>query len=104
VTVQSGQTIVLGGLIRSNNNFTDSGVPFLRNLPVIGSLFGSTINNKARTELIVLMTPRVVRDQREASLVTEEFRQKLKNASAIVENEATVEDEVDVSQKNAPGK
>jgi general secretion pathway protein D len=104
VTVQSGQTIVLGGLIRSNNNFTDSGVPFLRNLPVIGSLFGSTINNKARTELIVLMTPRVVRDQREASLVTEEFRQKLKNASAIVENEATAEDEVDVSQKNAPGK
>jgi general secretion pathway protein D len=50
------------------------------------------------------MTPRVVRDQREASLVTEEFRQKLKNASAIVENEATAEDEVDVSQKNAPGK
>jgi general secretion pathway protein D len=104
VTVQSGQTIVLGGLIRSNNNFTDSGVPFLRNLPVIGSLFGSTINNKERTELIVLMTPRVVRDQREAYLVTEEFRQKLKNASAIVENEAGVEGEVEVSEKNVPGK
>jgi general secretion pathway protein D len=104
VTVQSGQTIVLGGLIRSNNNFTDSGVPFLRKLPVIGSLFGSTVNNKERTELIVLMTPRVVRDQREASLVTEEFRQKLKNASAIVENEAKVEDEVEVSQKNPPRK
>jgi general secretion pathway protein D len=84
VTVQSGQTIVLGGLIRTNSNFNDSGVPFLHNLPVIGSLFGSTTNNKERTELIVLMTPRVVRDQREASLVTEEFRQKLKNASAIV--------------------
>ncbi|WP_238985389.1 type II secretion system secretin GspD [Nitrosococcus halophilus] len=85
VTVQSGETIVLGGLIRDRDSFTDSGVPFLYKLPFIGPLFGSTTRDKQRTELIVLMTPRVVRDQHEARLVTEEFRQKLRNASDVAE-------------------
>jgi general secretion pathway protein D len=107
VTVQSGETIVLGGLIRTNDSFSDSGVPFLRNLPIIGSLFGTTQNNKLRTELIVLMTPRVVRDQREARLVTDEFREKLNDASAIVENEMKREGGIGVkamgaSEKNRP--
>src|SRR5699024_11930145 len=66
VTVQSGETIVLGGLIRNSDSTNESGVPFLRDLPVIGSLFGSTTKEKKRTELIVLMTPRVVRNQHEA--------------------------------------
>jgi general secretion pathway protein D len=54
------------------------------------------------------MTPRVVRDQREARLVTEEFREKLKNASSLVENEMKREDGVGVkamgvSEKKRPG-
>ncbi|WP_240761702.1 type II secretion system secretin GspD [Nitrosococcus wardiae] len=85
VTVQSGETIVLGGLIQDSDNFTETGVPFLYKLPVIGSLFGSTTRDRRRTELIVLMTPRVVSNQHEARLVTEEFRWKLRNASDIVE-------------------
>jgi general secretion pathway protein D len=103
VTVQSGQTIVLGGLIRSNDNYSERGVPFLRNLPLIGALFGTTTKHTERTELIVLMTPRVVRDQSEARLVTEEFREKLKNASAIVESEMKAEN-VKAGEKNASEK
>jgi general secretion pathway protein D len=99
VTVQSGQTIVLGGLIRSNDTYSNAGVPFLRNLPLIGGLFGTKNKETVRTELIVLMTPRVVRDQSEAQLVTEEFREKLKNASLIVETENEK-----VGEKNAPEK
>lgn len=93
VTVQSGETIVLGGLIRNSDSTGEHGVPFLRDLPVIGSLFGSTSKKQKRTELIVLMTPRVVRNQHEARLVTEEFRERLKNASAIVKKEMEVEKE-----------
>ncbi|ABA57274.1 General secretion pathway protein D [Nitrosococcus oceani ATCC 19707] len=85
VTVQSGDTIVLGGLIRDNERFSDSGLPFLHKLPLIGPLFGATAKSKSRTELIVLMTPRVVRNQYEARLVTEEFREKLRNASDVAE-------------------
>ncbi|KFI23352.1 type II secretion system secretin GspD [Nitrosococcus oceani] len=85
VTVQSGETIVLGGLIRNNDTFRQSGVPFLYKLPLIGPLFGTTTRSRLRTELVVLMTPRVVRNQYEARLVTEEFREKLKNASDVAE-------------------
>lgn len=85
VTVQSGETIVLGGLIQDSDDFSDRGVPFLHKLPLIGPLFGTTTRDKRRTELIVLMTPRVVRNQHEARLVTEEFRQKMRNASDVAE-------------------
>lgn len=87
VTVQSGETIVLGGLIKDKTVTSSGGVPFLHTLPIIGSLFGSTSATKDRTELIVLLTPRVVRNQYEAQMVTEELRQKLERASAIVEGQ-----------------
>lgn len=84
VTVQSGETIILGGLIQDSGNFTDSGVPFFHKIPIIGALFGTTNRDRTRRELIVLITPRVIRNQHEARLVTEEFRQKLRNASDII--------------------
>jgi general secretion pathway protein D len=77
VVVQSGETLVLGGLIRDENTTTKSGVPGLYRMPIIGPVFGTTHHNKLRTELVVLITPRVVRDQREAQEVTEEIKRKL---------------------------
>jgi general secretion pathway protein D len=77
VAVQSGETLVLGGLIRENNGNTQGGIPFLHRLPLIGPLFGSTDINKKRTELVVLITPRVVRTQQDTRVVTDEFRRKL---------------------------
>jgi len=76
--VQSGETVVLGGLIRDRQDKSESGVPFLYKLPVIGKLFGSTSDITRRTELVVVITPRVVRSPEEARLVSEEFRKKLK--------------------------
>jgi len=87
VTVQSGESVVLGGLIRDSDRRSTNGVPFLQNLPIIGSLFSGRNRERLRTELIVLMTPSVVRNQDEARLVTNELRQKMKNASGIVEKE-----------------
>jgi general secretion pathway protein D len=78
VAVQSGETIVLGGLIQDDDGRSNSGIPGLRNLPVAGALFGTTAKNSNRTELLVLITPTAVRDSVESKEATEELRGKLK--------------------------
>jgi general secretion pathway protein D len=79
VAVQSGQTVVLGGLIREQKAVVRSGIPGLYNLPVIGPLFGTTSNEQVRTELVVLITPRAVQNAADAAQVTEEFRSKMES-------------------------
>jgi len=78
VAVQSGETIVLGGLIRRNNSDSSSGVPGLRDVPVLGWLFGGSSRSSERTELLVLITPTAVPDQHAARQVTNELRNKMK--------------------------
>lgn len=78
VTVQSGETLVLGGLISDQKSGSETGVPFLKDLPVLGGLFRQTSDFVERQELIVLLTPKAVRDQAEARAVTKEFRERLR--------------------------
>ena len=66
VSVRNGGTIALGGLIRETVTESDSGVPILRRLPVAGSLFRSQNDSRRRTELIVFLTPRIVRNPEQA--------------------------------------
>ncbi len=77
VTVKSGQTLVLGGLIRDNRSDGQNGIPVLYKIPVVGALFGNTTETVDRTELIVLITPRVVQDSQEATQATEEIKRKM---------------------------
>ncbi|MDS4019768.1 MAG: type II and III secretion system protein, partial [Candidatus Competibacter sp.] len=84
VTVKNGQTLVLGGLIRDNRTGGQSGFPILYKIPVLGALFGNTNEAVDRTELIVLLTPRVVRDSQEADQVTDEIRRKMREIAPIV--------------------
>ena len=77
VAVQSGDTIALGGLIQDRNQEAQSGVPLLSEIPILGNLFKTTSEAQRRTELLVLITPRVVRDRGEAKDVTEELRRRL---------------------------
>ncbi len=79
VAVQSGQTVVLGGLIREQKTLGRSGIPGLYNLPLIGPLFGTTVDEQQRTELVVLITPRAVQDSADAAQVTDEFRSKMQS-------------------------
>lgn len=88
VAVQSGETIVLGGLIREENNYSRNGVPWLHELPYIGPLFGGTTRNNDKTELVVLLTPRVMKSRQDAQDVTEEFKRKL---TGIYDNHLRVE-------------
>ncbi len=77
VAVQSGETVVLGGLIRENSNSSERGIPGLRDIPVLGWFFGASRDELTRTELVVLITPRAVRGASQARQVTEEFRNKM---------------------------
>ena len=79
IAIQSGRTIVLGGLIRENDTKLQRGFPILHKLPVVGPIFGSTNNDVLRTELIVLITPIVVRDPREAEQMTAEIKRRMQS-------------------------
>lgn len=78
VAVQSDESVALGGLIRDSRSETRSGVPILQDIPVLGSLFRGTTDDFRRTELLVLITPRVVRSAAEARHVTDELRSRLR--------------------------
>ena len=77
VAVQSGETVALGGLIRERSEESASGIPVLMDIPLLGNLFKATGQDMERTELLVLITPRVVRGAAQARAVTEELRQRL---------------------------
>ncbi len=77
VAVASGGTIALGGLIRDNQTEDLTGIPFLSKIPFIGSLFGTTTRNRTRTELVVLLTPRVVQERKDMGPITNEFKRRL---------------------------
>ncbi|MGH1481820.1 MAG: type II secretion system secretin GspD [Geminicoccales bacterium] len=78
VAVGSDQTIALGGLIQDDVEEVRSGIPFLHDLPFIGPLFGNTTTLNSRTELLVLITPKVLTNQQEAIAATDELRQRLR--------------------------
>jgi general secretion pathway protein D len=84
VAVQSGQTVLLGGLIQQTDMTQDSGVPFLSRIPVLGRLFGTTDRKRDRTELIVLITPRIIRNPEDARRVTDEYQTKFESLKPIL--------------------
>ena len=83
VVVQDGQTIGLAGLIRDSSSRGNGGIPFLKDIPLLGFLGGQQSNERVRTELLVLITPHVMHDQREARLLTQDLREQLINAATV---------------------
>lgn len=77
VTVQSGETMVLGGLISEKATDGSGGLPFLSSIPVLGGLFGTTDRVRTKTELIVLITPRVAQNVGQAKAISEELQRKM---------------------------
>jgi general secretion pathway protein D len=77
VAAQSGQTVLLGGLIKQDNSESLSSVPYLGRVPGLGWLFGNRSRSKDRTELLVLITPRVINSSSQARQVTDDYRQQM---------------------------
>lgn len=78
IAVKSGETVVLGGLIKDNTTHSKSGLPGAYKLPVVGNLFGGTTKQKSRTELLVLITPTAIQNQKDLYKSGEELRNKMK--------------------------
>lgn len=83
VVVQDGQTIGLAGLIQDSASRSNSGFPFIKDIPLLGALLGVQNNSRTRTELLVLVTPHVMHDQRDARDLTEDLREHLSGAAAV---------------------
>jgi general secretion pathway protein D len=83
VAVQSGQTVLLGGMIQDQDGDSRNGVPILSKIPVLGGLFGSTTKTRQRTELIVLITPRVITNSDEAQQMTQEYESKFESLAPL---------------------
>lgn len=78
IAVQSGETVLLGGFISEDNTKSDNGVPGLSKIPILGKLFGRTVNNQRRTELVVLITPRVIQTVVDARELTREYQENFR--------------------------
>ena len=83
VVVQDGQTVGLAGLIRDSSGRGNDGLPFLKDVPLLGLLAGRQNNERVRTELIVLITPHVMHSQNDARLLTQDLREQLPNAALV---------------------
>ena len=83
VVVQDGQTIGLAGLINDSDSHGNSGIPWLKDIPLLGALVSTQTNSRQRTELLVLISPHVLHDQRDARALTEDLRDNLINAAAV---------------------
>lgn len=89
IAVQSGKTVLLGGLIQQSENTSRSGLPGLSRLPVVGGLFGARSKSQERSELLVLITPTVVRGgSGEMEALTEEYKSRFEGLDALIKEDA----------------
>jgi hypothetical protein len=77
VSAQDGETVVLGGLIVKNDNKTQNSIPWLGDLPVIGSLWRFRNDTRLKTELLVIMTPHIVRSRLDSERILCEEARKM---------------------------
>ena len=79
MTLRNGATVMMGGLISNDSTQGNAGVPFLKDLPLIGNLFSTRTSDGNRRELVVLITPYILNDSTEAEAMTAAFRKQLGN-------------------------
>jgi general secretion pathway protein D len=88
IAVQSGMTVLLGGLIQQTENNSRAGLPGLNKIPVLGRLFGTTRKDSTRSELLVLITPTVIRGGAgEMQALTEEYKSRFEGLDALIREE-----------------
>ncbi|PIP47967.1 MAG: type II secretion system protein GspD [Deltaproteobacteria bacterium CG23_combo_of_CG06-09_8_20_14_all_51_20] len=86
LTVKHGQTLVIGGLIKETESDSMAGVPWLSRIPLLRYFFGKDIKGKSKTEMIVMITPRVIINLEDVDAVTEEFKKKISKVKEKIEN------------------
>ena len=86
VVVQNRESVLLGGIIDERIERIRNGVPFLMDVPVLGRLFRFEQDKRERTELVILITPHVIRDRNEAQVVTKEFTSRVHRLREVIES------------------
>jgi general secretion pathway protein D len=89
VAVRSGETLVLGGLIRDNDTSGSSGLPLVHEIPLLGALFGTKTRDTNRTELLVIITPRVARSDEDAREISRGLRERMQGLNALQSERAS---------------
>ncbi len=87
VVVQDGKTVVIGGIINNEKNATQSGIPYLSKMPLLGYLFSNTQDQNRKSELIILLTPRVIKDIGEAAAITAEYKSKMTEINRLIKRD-----------------
>ena len=82
---EDGQTIVIGGLMQTQTTKTRTGVPILKDLPILGYIFGQRTFTHQKTELLIAITPHVIHNREQADAITREFQDKVKELKILFE-------------------
>jgi general secretion pathway protein D len=80
VSIQNHRTAVIGGLLASQDQVTNQGIPFISSIPVLGNLFSDKNNDKQKDNLIVFLTPHIIRNKTELRALALDERQKFINS------------------------
>ena len=83
IVAQDGQTVGIAGLITDTLNRGNVGIPILKDIPIVSFFTSTQTNTRARTELLVLLTPHVVHNQRDARSLTDDLREQLPRAAFV---------------------
>ena len=84
LVVQDGHTIIIGGLMKTKKEKSRSGIPFLKDLPVLGYLFGWRSYTNEKTELLMTITPYVIQSKEQADALTREFKGRVKSLKQML--------------------
>jgi general secretion pathway protein D len=92
VTLPSGHTMILGGVIEDQESSDSSGIPILKDIPILGYLFRSSTDNRRKTNLYFFLTPHILNEEDFSDLAELSFRKKLEASSYIGNNRLQIVD------------
>lgn len=84
ITMADGDTVAIGGIMSETDLYSRSRVPLIGKVPILGGLFGSTSSSKQKTELIILITPRVIYDENEFVTMSNELKSRLRSVRRLM--------------------
>jgi general secretion pathway protein D len=87
VSVKDNQTIIIGGLISERDEETVTGIPFLNRIPILKHIFGSTVIEKDRRELLVMLTPRVIINEGDARAISDLYNERLQTLQKFLKEQ-----------------
>ncbi len=84
IVATDGQTILIGGLMQTQKTRNSSGIPVLKDIPILGYMFGGWRRSMEKTELLIAITPHVIKTKEEADALTKEFTERVKSIQKML--------------------